>query len=1047
MKTKFNRILTLLLVFLVQISFAQDKIISGTIQGESGLPLAGTTVLIKNSFKGVTSNFDGNYSLKAKQGETLVFSYIGYLSKEVVVGDTNTINVTLQEDTAGLEEVVVVAYGSQKKEAVTGAIATVKSETIANQQVTSPLRALQGVIPGVNLITQGGQPGNDPDIRVRGFSSLNADQSPLIVVDGVQFNGNINTISQDQIESITVLKDASSASLYGSRGANGVIVITTKTGQYNTAPKVTVRTQFGISNPSVGIQNRIGTEDHLKLSWQALRNTNQFLGGQSPADAAANATSSLIPYLGGYNPYNVSNPIDTNGNLVAGANLLWETNWEDEVFNEDASRINHNLNISGGNENMSYFFSLDYLNQEGPVIVSDFERIATRLNVESQINNWMKIGIRNSFSRSNSNNPDQTSQSTTQAISWIYGLSSVYPIFARDENGALILDSNDAPIFDLGNGNNRPVGQARNSSRPPRPGEHILASILLGDEQRISTNYVGNAFAEVKLLKGLSFRTTLAYENFVFDAFSFDDDEIGAALEVGGRVIEDITTITTLNTIQAFNYQTRFAKKHNLNVDLITEAFTQTNDRVLASGTGFLPGQTDLRAATATEDVDGNEISERLNSYLARVAYNFNDKYFFEASGRTDGSSRFNRDRRWGYFYSVGGSWIASKENFLKNNATINYLKLRLSHGLLGNNRAGLNGSNFFPAQAVFRSGFPNEGVPGVILEGGANADLTWESTISSNLGIDFSLLKGALSGTIDYYNKESLNLIYNFPLPASSGISSILTNDAKVRNHGLEVALNAQIFNTTNFEWRTGINFSLDRNEITELPQDQFINGPSLWKEGNSIFDFFIREWAGVDPETGFGTWFIDELDTNGNIIGRSTTTNYTRATRYLTGKSSLPDIQGGFTSFFKYKQFDLNLLFNFSFGAYLLNQDYSGLINNFKFSGQAAHPDNLNAWQQPGDITDVPLLLVNNNDHSSVSTRFLQKNDWIRLRALTFGYNLPTGTLKGINKFRLFLQADNLFTWSTLDSTEPEQAFSGTTNNRSPLLKTITAGLTVEF
>ncbi len=1047
MKTKFNGILTLLLLFVAHFSFAQEQTISGKILSEDGLPLSGTTILIKDSFKGVTANFDGNYTIKAKQGQILVFSYIGYISQQVQIEDTDTINITLQTDTSGLEEVVVVAYGTQKREALTGAIGSIKAASIETQQVTSPLRALQGVVPGVNLITQGGQPGNDPQIRIRGFSSLNADQGPLIIVDGVQFNGNINTISQDQIESISVLKDASAASLYGSRGANGVIVITTKTGKRNTKPKITLRSQFGISNPSVGIQSTVGTEDYLKLAWQAQRNSNQFLFGQTAAEAAANASNDLIPSLGGYNPYNVTNPIDENGNLVAGANLLWETDWEDEVFNNDAFRINHNLSISGSTKNTGYFFSLDYLDQEGPVIVSDFERIATRLNLESQINDWMRVGIKNSFSRSDSNNPDQTSSSTTQAISWIYGLSSLYPVFVRDENGALILDDNGQTIFDLGNGNGRPLSQALNSTRPPRSGEHILASILLGDEQRISTNYVGNAFAEIKLLKGLSFRTTFSYENFVFDAFSFNDDEIGAASEVNGRVTEDITTTTTFNTIQAFNYTTSFAKKHHLNIDLITEAFTRTVDRVMAVGTGFLPGQTNLGAATQPEDVSGNENSERLNSYLSRIAYNYDNKYFLEVSGRADGSSRFNPDERWGNFYSVGGSWLISKETFMSNLSAISYLKLRASHGLLGNNRVGANGDNFFPSQSVFQSGFPNEGIPGVILQGASDANLTWESTRSSNIGIDFSIFKNALSGTIDYYNKESLNLIYNFPLAASTGVATILTNDARVRNYGLEVALNSQIFNKPNFQWNVGINFSLDRNEITELPQDQFINGNQLWKEGNSIFDFFIREWAGVDPETGFGTWFIDDLDAQGNVVGRSTTFNFDSATRYETGKSSLPDIQGGFNSFLKFRQFDLSLLFNFSFGAHILNTDYAQLVNNFKLTGLAAHPDNLNAWQQPGDITDVPLLLANNNDNNSVSTRFLQKNDWIRLRALTFGYNLPSNTIKGLSKLRLYLQADNIITWSTLDNLEPEQAFNGQTNSRSPLLKTITTGLLLEF
>ena len=1041
MRVRNYYLVLVFLVFGISSSFAQEKTVSGKIVDKNNIPLPGSTIIIKNSTNGTSADFDGNYSIKVNPRETLVFSFVGYANQEIVVGSSNTINVTLQEATTALEEVVVVAYGSQTRESIVGSVGVVSSTTIETQQVTSPLRALQGAIPGVSLLTAGGQPGSNPIIRIRGISSESLARGPLIVVDGAPFNGNLNTISQDQIESVSVLKDASSSALYGSRASGGVILITTKKGHIGAAPKVTLRSQIGLSNPTVGIHNLAAPEDYLKLTWQALKNTNQYENGQTATDAAQNATNGLVDYLG-YNPYSATSPIDVNGNLVAGANLLWNSNWEDEVIREDYLRVNHNISVSGGSDRTRYFMSLDYLNEDGPVTPSNFERVSSRLNLETQINDWFKVGLGSSFSRSSSNNPDQTSGSTTQVISWIYGLSSIYPIYARDANGNLIRDNAGDRIFDLGNG--LISGQSVNSTRPVYNDENILASLTLGKERRVRTNYLANVFAEINLFEGLTFKTRLSYENFMFDSFSFDDDKIGAASEVKGRVSQDRNLTTTLNAIQSLNYKNSFGD-HHISIDAITEAYTNTQDNLLSQGIGFLPGVDNLNGSTTPETVGGNMITSRINSYLGRLNYNFNEKYYGEFSIRRDGSTRFNKDTRWGNFLAGGVSWIVSKEHFLRESNTLTFLKLRGSYGELGNNRT----TSLFPFQSVFRTGFVNEGNSGILLEGVSDVNLRWEKVESLNIGADFELFNGAISGTLEYYNKESVDLILDKPLPRSLGVNKIVTNIGSIKNYGWEASLKSTNFNSNDFTWTTGINVSLNKNEWTKLPQDEIINGSKRYRVGSSIFDFFIREWAGVDPADGRGMWFMDVLDANGDIIDKVTTKNYNDATRYEQGKTSLPDIEGGFTSFVRYKQFDLNVLFNFSFGAYLLDTDYSTLINPFKNPGGSVHPDNFNAWKSPGDITNFPLLLASNNDHASRSTRFLFKNDYIRLKSLTFGYNLPQSLIEraGLSKLRLFLQADNIFTWQTHDGIDPEQAFNGITNNRSPLSKTITSGIILEF
>ena len=1045
MKTKFSGILTLLLALAVQLTFAQEKTISGTVSDASGLPLPGATVLLKGTTSGTSTDFDGKYAIKANQGATLVFSFVGYTTKEIKVGTSTSLNVTLADDATSLEEVVVVAYGTQTKKSIVGSVGVISSETIENQQVTSPLRALQGAVPGVNLITAGGQPGTNPDIRIRGFGSINADQSPLIVLDGVQFNGNINTISQDQIESITVLKDASSTSLYGSRAANGVIVITTKKGKKNSAPQVTVRSQIGLSNPTVGLHDLASTDDLFKYTWEALKNENQYNLGQDATTAALNATNGLVDRFG-YNPYNVTNPVDVNGNLTNSAKL-WDTNWEDEVIRRDALRVNHNVNLTGGDDKTTYFMSFDYLNEEGPVIKSDFERISARVNLESQINDRIKVGFNTSFSRSDSGNPDQTSGSTVQVISWIYGVAGAYPVYARDANGQLLTDVTGNNFYDLGNG--FITGQPVNSVRPQRGGENILASINLGKESRRRTNYLGNAFAEFKISEDLTFKTNLSYENYLFDSYSFDDDLFSFASSIGGRVSQDRNITTTLNAIQSLNYKKSFGV-HNFNLDLITEAYTFEQDDLGAQGTGYLPNVEVLDGRTSPEDVSGNVTTERLNSYMARLAYNFNEKYYLEGSFRRDGSTRFATDARWGNFFSVGGSWIISSESFLEDSDVIKFLKLRGSYGELGNNRIlnddGTN--NYFAYQSLFELGWNNEGNTGILLSGISDPTISWEKTASSNIGLDFELFNGVISGAVDYYSKESVDLIYDKPLPSSTGVDNITTNIGAVKNYGWEFSLNSRNVSNQDFTWTTGVNFSLDKNKITELTTDEFLNGSKLWKVGNSLFDFYIEEWAGVDPADGFGMWYKDVLDADGEVIDKVVTKEYSEATRYQQG-SSLPDIIGGFSNYIRYKQFDLSILANFSFGGSLLDTDYSGLINQFQSAGAPVHVDTKNRWQQPGDITDYPLLLSGNNDHASRSTRFLFDNDYVRLKSLTFGYNLPESVVKriGFSSLRFFVQADNIITLQSHKGIDPEQAFNGLTSNRSPLSKTITTGAILQF
>ncbi|MBC5839884.1 MAG: TonB-dependent receptor [Flavobacteriaceae bacterium] len=1037
MRLKFKWILSLLVALSMQFSFAQEKTVSGTVTDASG-PIPGVNVVVKGKKTGIQTDFDGKFAISAKTGDVLVFSFVGMEDKSVAVGASNVINVRLASSSQALDEVVVVAYGTQKAKAIVGSVVTVGKEVLEKQQATSVLTALQGSVAGVNIIAAGGQPGENPTIRIRGIGSINASAEPLIVLDGAPFSGNLNTISSDQIESISVLKDASSTALYGSRGSNGVILITTKRGRLASPPRVTASTLLGFAGNAVKLHDLVGSDTYIKYAWEGLRNANQYVSNQTAAVAGANASNQLVGNLG-YNPYAAAVPVDANGNLVT-TQKKWETNWEDLMLNNSAVRKEHTFGVSGGSDNTSYAFTTNYLSQEGSVVTSNFDRVTTRLSIDSQISKSIKAGITAFYSTSSQNFPTQSGSSFQSAVQWIYTIPSYYPVYRRDNNGDLIVDGRGNNIFDYGANNS----QILNGTRPQLNNENAYGALFNYKIENKRDNFTANAYVEFTLAKDLTFKTNLAYDKYLFDSYNYANNEVGFASSVNGRVTQNRDITTSTNLINSLNYKKSFGN-HNFAGTIIQEAYKYEIDALGAQGEGFLPGVYVLDGSTTPSNVSGSTTEERISSYLGRLTYNFKEKYFLEGSYRRDGSSRFNSDVRWGNFYAVGASWLISEENFLKNSSVVDLLKLKGSYGELGNNRL----ASYFPYRQLFNTGWNELENTGVVLGGAVDTGLTWEKTASSNIGLEYGLFNNRISGTVDYYSKESVDLIYGKPIPGSTGTTSITTNIGSIKNSGWEFAINTRNIATPNFLWTTGLNFSFDRNEITELPSP-FNNGNKKWEVGRSLYEFFIQDWAGVDPATGYGMWYKDVLGTNGLPTGERVTTKvYSEATRYYVGKSSLPDVVGGFTNFFKYKNVDMNILFNFSFGSYVYDSTYASLMEGFESSGRAAHTDLINRWQQPGDITNVPLFLTSNNDFNAQSTRFLFKNDYIRLKALNIGYNFPKSLVERVklSKLRMFLQADNVFTFQSHKGIDPEQDLNGATNSRSYNQRIVSFGLNLEF
>ncbi len=1025
--------------------WAQDKTVSGKVtSAEDGLPVPGVNVLLKGTTNGVPTDANGEYSISvASDDAVLVFSFIGLKTEEIPVGDRSIIDVTMSLDVAELSEVVVVAYGEQTRRAIVGSVASVDSELIGKQQLSSPLTAIQGSVPGVNIISAGGQPGENPTIRVRGIGSINASADPLIVVDGVPFNGNINTISSDQIESINVLKDASATVLYGSRAANGVLMITTKKGKFNTPARVSFNASAGVAGQAVDIHGLASTDQYTELSWEAVRNKYQYIDGETAADAAQLATDELVGNWLLYNPYgpDYPSPVGTDGKLLT-TNKLWDTNWQSLIQNNSAKRQEYSMNVSGGSEKTTYFFSANYLTQEGSVKTSDFNRFSGRMNIDSHINDWFSVGLNTMYSTQTQNFPNQSGTSYQSAIQWIYSVPSIYPVYRRNVNGELVLDNFGRPIYDYGN----TVGQLINGSRSTLSGENAVGALYNYAVENNRDNTTLRAYAQVDITDYLSLRTNVGYEKYVFDGFTYAHNEFGYAANVSGRVSQSRDLTTTMNFNNVLNFTKSFGD-HNLDVTLVQEAYQDKIAGLSAQGTGFLPNVKVLNGSTTPEGVGGYTTETRFNSYLGRASYNFLEKYYIEGSFRRDGASQFSQDTRWGSFWSVGGAWVLSDESFMQNIGLFDFVKLKASYGELGNNR----GIGAFPYLQLFETGWNQGTFPGVLLGGVTDPMLTWEKTASSNLGIEFKLLNNRLGANVEYYDRESVDLIYDKPLPPSTGNSSIRTNVGAVRNYGLEVTLTSTNIETANITWTTTLNFSRDKNEITELTQDGFISGTKRWEVGRSLYDFYIQEWAGVNPDNGYGMWYADVLDSDGNPTGeRETTETYSDATRYYAGKSSLPDLIGGFSSYLRVGNFDLNVLLNYSFGSYIYDSQYARLMNGLESPGDGSlSVDALKRWKQPGDVTDVPLLIADNHDFNAQSTRFLFKNDYLRLRAINIGYNLPDQMLErvGLSGLRIYFQGDNLLTFASHKGLDPEQSIAGTTNNRSFNQRIASMGINLTF
>ncbi len=1021
--------------------------VTGTITGQDGVPLPGVNVIIKGTDSGTQTDFDGNYDLQANQGDILVFSYVGLITKEIVVGINTTIDVVLVEEASSLDEVVVIAYGVARKSSYTGSVTQINASEITERPVTNVLTALDGAAPGVRLTPANGQPGSSPTIRVRGIGSINASSSPLIVVDGVEFTGDFSSLNPNDIASLSILKDAASTSLYGSRAANGVILITTKIGKKGSKDTFTLDVSQGVTTRGIQEYDRVSAREYYPLMWEALRNSFSISGDTPIGEANQMASDEIFENLG-LNPFNVPNDqiVLTDGSLNPAAQLLYtdDLDWQDFLV-RTGFRSNLNFSYSGASEKTDYFASIGYLKEDGYLIKTDFERITGRININSQLKEWFKTGLNLSAATSNSNNAsDGSSSGSVNPFNVSRSIAPIYPVFLHNQTtGAFLLDSEGNRQYDF------------TSPRAGAGGRNVIQETLLNRDIDEIFSLNTRVYAEFKFLKDFTFTFNAALDKRFRNNTEFENPIVGDA-QGSGRLTKQSFVRTAINYNQLLRYS-KDINRHTIGVLFGHESFERENNSTEGEKTGVIAeGIDELVNFTTTTDLVSDTARLTREGYFSNITYDFDDKYYVSGSYRRDASSRFINNR-WGDFFSVGGSWRLDQENFIGSIDWINNLKLRASYGEVGNDQLldDDDDPDFYISQARFALNNNNGPEGGILASAAGNPDLTWETNIQSDVAIEFGLLDNRISGTIEYYNRESKDLLFNVPIPLENGLDSKPDNIGSIVNSGLELDLNLGIIRTTNFSWDLNLNASTLKNEITELPQEEIINGTKKLTVGGDIFAFFLRDWYGVDPADGSALYVLDpELGAVGDDDVRTTadgtivTTDQNNALRDFVGTAT-PDLFGSFTNNLKYKNFELGVTFTYQLGGETFDGAYQDLLHSGDY-GDAIHIDIRNRWQKPGDITDVPRLDVEQlSNFGADSDRWLIKSDFLALRQANVAYNFNSTLTDrlGLSSARIYMSGENLFVINARKGLEPAQRFSGTTSNRFTPSRIVTIGFNATF
>ena len=1075
--------------------FAQDQRVTGTVTDETGTPVIGATVSVDGTTRGTVTDIAGYYEITASADANLVFQYLGYKTEVVAVAGRTTIDVALKADSEKIEEVVVQAFGVAKKEAFTGSAATIKSEDLQKTQSSNVANALVGKVAGLQTSQGSGSLGSEPTIRIRGIGSINAGNDPLWVVDGVPYEGDKNNINMADVETMTVLKDAASNALYGARGANGVIMITTKRAKAGDA-RVNFDAKWGVNAAARQLYDY--TRDpgqYYELHYAALKNYYMDNGQEAAAAHIAANKAMLSSGEGGlgYNVYTVpvgQTLIGSNGKLNPNATLgrkftyngqeytVRPDDWYDELY-DPSFRQEYNLSVAAASEKSNFFASFGYLDNTGITDGSRMHRYTARLRADYQAKKWFKIGGNVSYTNfywdgaSSSNEGDGSVGDVFAAVG---DMAPIYPVFIRDGEGNIMYEDNKAghdypgkkydtkwPIYDSGDGSI--WGLTRFSGSQSNP----LQNIWLDQAYSEGNAFSVSGFADFTIIPGLVLTLNGSVTIDETRSTSLSNPYYGQFVANKGIVTKSHGRSYNHNLQQLLNYNKSFGANEEHNIQVLLGHETYNLRSYSLSGYRMNVYSTDnleLNGAIVDGKRSSSSFGEYVNEgYFLRAMYEYDGRIFASASYRRDASSRFHPDHRWGNFWSVGAAWIISRENWF-NAGPLNMLKLKASFGSQGNDAIGMY--RYTDLYSVSNDG--NDGIS-IMFAAKGNPNITWETNSNLNIGAEFGLWNDRLSGSVDFFYRLTSDMLFSVPVAPSMGYSSYYDNIGDMSNTGIEVVLNGDIIRTPNVVWSLGANLTWVKNKVLSLPDSRkditvnghpgFINGSTFIGEGLSLSTYYMPTSAGVDPETGkaLWNWYHKYTDKEGNPILNEdgtqkceweTTDTYQNVSSdndsWSLLQCSMPTVFGGFnTSLYAYG-FDLSIAFDYQLGGTMYDGSYAGYLSAPTASslGKNIHLDVYDAWTPDNKNASMPRFQYDDLYMNSTSDRFLISSNYLNISNISIGYTFPAKWWNGhISNLRVYAVCDNVWYWSKRKGMDPR----GTGTGQYSPIRTISGGVTLTF
>lgn len=1050
-----------LLVVIGHLSAQVTKMSGIVLSREDESPVVGASVLIQGTTRGTITDVDGKFVLEniKPTDKKIVISFIGMKTQAVDI--KSFVKVVLATESELMDEVMVVAYGTAKKSAFTGSASVVNAEKLSKRQTTNVVQALAGQVAGLQMTSGSGQPGGDsPTLIIRGIGSINAENDPLIIVDGMPYEGGWNNINPSDVESVSVLKDAASNALYGARGANGVIIITTKQAKAGEAI-VTASAKWGVNTRGTIDYDYIKDPgEYYEAHYKALYNQLRYVKGLSSEEAYVQANKNMVGNTkenGGltYNVYSYPeneyligqngklNPNATLGRVVNGY-TLYPDNWVDEAFSS-ALRQEYNVNVSGGTNKMQLYGSFGYLKDDGIVPSSNYERYSTRFKGSYQAKEWMKYGANISYTHSNS--ASLTEKYDTDLSSFTEGMAPIYPVYVRDANGNIMTDLN-GKVYDYGTATAEP-----GLARPNHPNSSIQ-SPMLDQKNRNGNTFNGNAFVDVTFLKDFKFTFNVGTTVNEVRYYTTSNPYYGFGAEQNGTVTMYHYRTTTFNLQQILNYSHSFGK-HNVSAMLGHESYRYNYAELSAAKKNMFSywGNHELNGAVI-DSSGANSYSKDYNTegYFFRALYDYDTKYFFSASYRRDASSRFHPDHWWGNFYSVGGAYLMSKEDWF-DVKWIDLFKVKFSIGQQGNDNLGNDGYYYYTDRYNIVNS--NDELS-LTFDGKGQKDITWETNTNMNLGIEFELFKGKLSGGMEIFYRKTTDMLNWFNVPLSLGYAGYYDNIGDMANKGIELELNYTPINKKNFTWKINMNLTHYKNKITYLPDEKktvvmdghggYMNGSRYYGEDLPINTWYMKRFAGLS-EDGLSMWYYTDTETG----EEKTTTTYSTGDFYLCGDPN-PDLYGGFGTSINFHGFDFSTQFSYSVGGKTYDSAYAGMMSNPTATsvGNRWHKDVLKAWSPENTSSTIPRWYFNDLNTASSSDRFLIDGSYLNLQNIQLGYTLPNNLTShfGVKNLRLYFVCDNVYYWSKRKGLDPRRSIKGEgASGKIAPFRTYSGGISLQF